>query len=516
MDDLSHRETSALGVESFELEGPSQRPSPPSTTTDLVEGIPPLLPKVNSSSTVAVAQKTFQGTFEPVVGNNAGSILQPSTDPVNLGTTVSDNDISTILGNPGAGLPLETSPNNLPVVVKGQPDQKVSELGPITAVPAPRLESAPIQTPRPPRLVGQEPPSVPTVTKPSLVSIVGVSATAADSSSQFIVGMQTLASGSPAITHTGVVLLLPFCRAEATIGPSTQMVQSVMPPPAITIGGSTVTANPAFQIQMGGRTPQPGAASATINGQSFSLVPAESAVIVDGQPQTIVPARPIKQPVITDGSAQITRDGASQYIVSGQILAIGTPHITVSGQASTIAASGNAVDSGSGTQIFGNPLVVLSTNLPVLTVGDPAQTMSPRLISLTTGLLALSFDSTTLTANAKGIYVLHGQTIRAGAHTATLDGQSVSLAFRYSYLLVGTSVLKWEGFTKTDGTVSRSVMRITIAAKSTAMGGVTAGSDPKMDRFALAEPSQESTGSSMQSTVWAYEHIRMSLFVLVT
>ncbi|KAL8921732.1 MAG: hypothetical protein Q9172_003881 [Xanthocarpia lactea] len=440
-----HGETSALGFESIELEGPSQRPSPSSTTMALVEGIPPLLPKFTSSSTVAVAQKTSQSTSEPVRGNNAGPIFQPSTEPINLETTASDNDISTTLGGPGAGLPLETPPKDLPVVAKGQPDQRVSELGPITAVPAPRLESAPIQTPRPPRPVAQEPPSIPTVSKPILVFTAEASATAADSSSQLIVGMQTLASGSPTITHSGVVLFLPSSKVEAIIGPSTQMVQSGMPPPAITISGSTVTANQVSQIHMGGQTPLPGAASATVNGQILSLAPA-----------------------------------------------------------------------GSGTQILGNPFVVLSTSLPVLTVGDSAQAMTPQLITLTTGLPALTFDSTTLTTNAKGIYILSGQTIPAAVQAASIDGQSVSLAFRYSYLAVGTSIVRWEGITKTDGTVSRSMTRMTSPAKSTTMAGVTGGSAPTMDPSASAEPSQESRGSSMQSTLWAYVHIRMVLFVIVT
>ncbi|KAL8861324.1 MAG: hypothetical protein Q9178_002196 [Gyalolechia marmorata] len=465
-----HRETSALGFESFELEGPSQRPSPPSTTMALVEGIPPLLPKFTSSSTVAIAQKTSQSTFEPVAGNNAGPILQPSTEPSNLETIVSDNDISTTLGGPGAGLSLETPPKDLPVVAKGQPDQTVSELGPITAVPAPRLDSAPIETPRPLRSVAQETPTIPTDSKPFLVFTAGASATAADSSSQFVAGTQTLASGSPTITHSGVVLFLPSSRAEAPIGPSTQMVHSVMPPPEITISGTTVTANPVFQIQMGGQTPPPGATSARVNGQN--------------------------------ASAQITRDGASQYIISGQNLAIGAPPITVSGQALSIPTSDNAVDSGSGTHISGNPLFVLSTSLPVLTVGDSAQAMTPQLISLTTGLPALTLDSTTLTVNAKGIYVLSGQTIQAGVHAATIDGHLVSLAFRYSYLIVGTSIFKWEGITKTDGTVSRSMTRITIPAESTAKVGITGGSAPTMDRSPSAEPSQESTGSSMQTAAY--------------
>ena len=379
--------------------------------------------------------------------------------------------MNSILGGPGKSSPKPTDPPNAPL----EPVQTVADPPPIGASPAPAPAPAPIQTTS---IAPVQPVSVPSA---SPVITVGSSTVTADSASHFVIGTQTLAPGGPAITHSGTVLSLPPSGAGVAIGPSTQVVQPAVPtpaitvagstvtansasqfvvgsqtltpggpaithsgtvvslapsasavviagktqdlippmatpPPSITIGGQVITANAASQFQIGGQTLKPGAAPIIANGQTLSLARSEPVIVVNGQTQNIARPTPTPLPVITVGGAEITGNSASEYIINGQTLAAGKPPITVSGQVLSIAPSGNAVVFGPSTQAFVTPPMVISTSLPVLTIG------------------ALQ-----ITADSASNYVIGGQTIHAGGSAITMDGTVVSLAPSATALVIGGS-----------------------------------------------------------------------------
>ncbi|KAL8849339.1 MAG: hypothetical protein Q9221_005690 [Calogaya cf. arnoldii] len=667
-----HEETSALGFEPIELKGPSQAPTQPATTksADPVEQAPSLVttptppppppePTSNDAAREVISANPYpnSGNKAPpiniphsqttVAGENIESILQAPAAPVGGGghnplpepeTTVPGNEMSSLLGGPGAGPPVQPPPEgtSLPNVPKDQPGQTFGEPQPITALPAPTIAPAPIQTSNPSPPIAQESPAdpdtvpaqpIPTVVKPPPIITIGSSAITADSSSQFTVGTQTLAVGGPPITHSGVVLSLPSSGEEIIIGPSTQIIQPVMPTPGFILGGTSIVAHSASEFVIGKQTLQPGAAPVTIDGQTLSLSPTGSAVVVNGQVQNLATSSPIAQPVITIGNAQITANSASQFIVGGQTLEAGKSPITVSGQIVSIASSGNAVVFGPSTQAFVNPPMVLSTSLPILTIGGSTiaadassnyviagqtirpggsaitvhasiisiapsatalvvggstqaltpspvlattlpplitldgqtlranaasdyvlggqtlkpghaitvsgsvillapgasnvvidgstQALTPQLISLTTGLPALTICSSTITADADGDYVLSGQTVRPGADAVTIDGQMVSLASNDSFLVVGTTTQKLYGATETGGTVSRSKTRMTSTTKATATASFTANSAPTLVVSAPAEPTEDSGGSRTPSTGWACMCGMLMFFMLI-
>ncbi|KAL8947277.1 MAG: hypothetical protein Q9222_006425 [Ikaeria aurantiellina] len=456
-------------------------------------------------------------------------------------------------------------------------------------------------------------PAVPT---PALT--VGDTTVIPNSASQFLVGSQTLVPGGAAITHSGMVVSLAPSASAAVVGGQTQDLNPalVTSPPSITIGGQVVTANSASRFQIGGQTLKPGAAPVTVNGQTISLNPSGSALVVNGQTQNIMQPSPVPLPVITVGGAKVTGDSAGQYIISGETLAPGKPPVTVGGQVLSIASSGNAVVFGPSTQAFGTPLLVISTGLPALTVGGSiitpdsssnyvisgqtiqpgssaitvdgtvislapsatalvvdgstralapstvlatveaplitlgsqvlhaneaseyvigGQTLAPghaiavsgtiislapgatdvviggttkmlasQTISLSTGLPVLTIGSTTVTANAKGDYVVSGQTIRPGAHAVTIDGQLVSLAANGSFLAVGTSTEILHNVTRTGGTVSFSRTRVSGAASSTTMAALTSNLGPTPGGLESASVSDKSSAPKTEKSLHPY------------
>ncbi|KAI4249378.1 MAG: hypothetical protein LQ352_005677 [Teloschistes flavicans] len=383
-----------------------------------------------------------------VTGSDTGSILafspnpvrghggNPLPEPETTVPAIPGGNVGSILGGPGQ----ETTSPSVPQGV-----HTTSEPGPITAVPA----AAPAPNPLPTTLLapvpfggsspakGQSVPSqplttilqpVPDIPKPSPVISIDSSTITADSSSQFVIGTQTLAPGGSAITHSGTVLSLPPSGSAIVIGPSTQAVQLVTPPPSITAGGQIVTENSASQFVIGGNTLKPGAAPIIANGQTISLAAGGSAVVINSQTANI--AQPAL-PVITVGGAKITGNSASQYIINGQTLGAGGAPVTVAGQTLSIAAGGSAVVFGPSTQAFATPPMVLSTSPPLLTVGG-----------------------STITANAASNYVIAGQTLHAGGSAITVSGTIISLVPSASAVVIGGS---------TEELTPSSVLATTVA-----------------------------------------------------
>lgn len=350
--------------------------------------------------------------------------------------------------------------------------------------------SPPVASPTPASMLSQPSPAPFSVPRPTPVITIGSSTLVQDSSSNFVIGSQTLAPGS-SITHSGTLLSLASAGTAIVFGPSTQPIQpahSPRPAPVITIVGSTLTANSASQFQVGSQTLIPGAPPITLNGQVISLAPSASAIVVGSNTQQLVAPAPgtlwTSPPVITVGGSTITGNLASQFQIGSQTLSPGGAAITHDGLEVRLAPSGNAIIFGPSTQALSTPPVVIATSPPKLTIGNsvvtadassnyiiagqilqPGQaiTVSGTAISLSPSATAviinghtdslsaypvvatqipplITLDSSILTANSASDYILPGgQTLIPGASALIISGSAYSLAPSATVLVIGTS-----------------------------------------------------------------------------
>ena len=286
-------------------------------------------------------------------------------------------------------------PNPEPPGNGEKPGQSAGGSGPSTPAPSTNqpVQSAPVQ----PISI---PPPVPVIT-------LGSSTVTQDSSSNFIIGSQTLAPGG-SITHSGTVLSLARSGGGVVFGPSTQAIQpapSAQPLPVITVAGSTVTGNAASQFQIGTQTLVPGAAPITHGGQVISLAPSASAIVLGSSTQQIALPSGAPAPVITVGSSVVTQNSAGQFIIGTNTLDPNSTPITVAGRVLSLAPFGTALILGPSTQALATPPQVIATSSPVLTIGNSA-----------------------ITPDASSNYVIAEQTLRPGAAAITISGMPISLA----------------------------------------------------------------------------------------
>ena len=304
-----------------------------------------------------------------------------------------------------------------------------------------------------------------------------------DPSSNFVIGSQTLVPGE-LITHPGTVLSLAPSGGGVVFGPSTQAIQlppSPQPLPVVTVAGSTLTANAASQFEIGTQALVPGAAPITQDGQVISLAPSASTIVLGPNTQQIASPAGAPAPAITVGSFAVTQNPAGQFVIGSQTLAAGSPPITVSGQAVSMAPSGNAVMFVPTTQTlapaappmpvitiagqavtanFQNQFVInsqtLGPNSPPITVagqlvfhtpsaniiilGPSTEALAiPALATAATIPPILTIGPSLLTADASSNYIIDGQALIPDALAITISGTPISLAPSATALVVGSS-----------------------------------------------------------------------------
>lgn len=189
----------------------------------------------------------------------------------------------------------------------------------------------------------------------------------ADSSSQFIIGSQTLAPGSSPLTISGSTFsLAPSASAIIVNGitsaifvtpnPIAPVLQQptnlVLTLPSSSLLTATPTSAPVYIFNS--QTLTAGGSPITINSTPISLPPSGSALVVGTQTHTLAPG---SAPVLTLGSQTLTASTASAqaYIVAGQTLLPGGAAATVNGVEVSIAPSGTAAVVGGVTQGFAAP-----------------------------------------------------------------------------------------------------------------------------------------------------------------
>ena len=129
----------------------------------------------------------------------------------------------------------------------------------------------------------------PAITFPPTLTI-GAQTFTANSLGQYLVGGQTLTPGG-VITLSGTRISLSPDETAVIIGSSTESLM-IEPPPDLTLGSQTITANSLNQYIIGGQTLTPGG-MITVSGTRISLAPDETALVVGtsteilGQPTDI-------------------------------------------------------------------------------------------------------------------------------------------------------------------------------------------------------------------------------------
>lgn len=229
----------------------------------------------------------------------------------------------------------------------------------------------------------------------------------------FIVAGQTLTPGG-GITVSGTGITLSPGGTIAVVGGSTQLVRpaAVTEAPALTLGGSTFTANNAGQFLIGGKTLALGG-DITVSGTHISLSP-NGIISIDGSSsQFLTPFHVIMKPVLSFNGSTYTADGSLRFVIDGQALSQGAG-IAVHGTTLSIPSGKNYVIIGSSTQDFSTATVPF-VEAPMIT-----------------------FAGSTYAENSLSEFVIDGQTLTKGGFI-TVQGSRISFDLDGSSIVVGTS-----------------------------------------------------------------------------
>jgi hypothetical protein len=294
-----------------------------------------------------------------------------------------------------------------------------------------------------------------------------------------IIGSETLTPGQTT-TINGVQVIVPT-QADGNnnnniiVDGSTIAVNPVPTgPPVLTVGDTTVTANPQGQFVVGTQTLVPGGPPITADGSTLSLGPSGSIAVVNGVTQTLANAPFATQaPVLTVNGETISATvvgGTTQFVLApGQTLTPGGV-LTVDGTTFSLPSSG----SGSTIVINGVTSTLTAPGLPIITVNGqavtasvsggttafilaPGQTLTPG------GVLTVDGTTFSLPESASGsVVVINGVTSTLGqpasitaAPSLTIDGNIYAATVRdgtTEYVLGEGTTLQPGGVVTLDGT----------------------------------------------------------------
>jgi uncharacterized protein YodC (DUF2158 family) len=276
------------------------------------------------------------------------------------------------------------------------------------------------------------------------ITFNGITATPG-SSSEYVIGKQTLEAGGPAIVISGTQVSLASGASAIVVGSSTTMLLASDSPgdlelpndpaPVLTL---TADSGSASRYVVGDQTLKPGRPAITISGTPVSLDPQATALLVGSStmPIAIVPYREDqaqqqgaqlagKPPAtLTLAGTTATLNSDSEYVIADQTLKPGGSAIIVSGTPISLAPQATAVVVGSSTI----PIAVA----PNREDEDGAQSPGTLPPSLT-------LAGTTATLNSASEYIIAGQTLKPGGPAITVSGTHISLASQATAVIIGSS-----------------------------------------------------------------------------
>lgn len=249
------------------------------------------------------------------------------------------------------------------------------------------------------------------------VGTIGTAPVVIGPSSVVVVGGQTVTPGGPPITVGGNPVSLVPSGTAIVVGTKTSNLPQVAvpqtqprPPPIITVGSTTLTANAATQFFVGpGQTLTPGG-TATIGGQVVSLGSSANFVVVGGSTQALAgPAAVITQaPSIVVGGSTVFANPGSSFVFGGQTLAPGQ-QITVDGTQISLAPEGT-----------------------VAVINGVSSTLSAAIIPARP---SITVGGSVITASPDGSFTIDNQVLSPG-QVITVSGTTLSLGPSASFIVV--------------------------------------------------------------------------------
>ena len=370
---------------------------------------------------------------------------------------------------------------------------------------------------------GQTQPVSQQVATPAPVITIGNSRITANSQSQFVVGSQTLAAGASAITVSNQVISLASSGNAVVFGQRTQAINApsqfvAKQAPILTLGQSTFTANSKSEYFVAGQTLHAGSPAIVVSGSTISLAPSAAAVVVNGKTASLTPhsiLATVAAPVITIGPSAVTAAPNGEYVVAGQTLSAGGSAITVSGTRISLGSDASDLVVGSSTHHLSPQVLELTTQAPVLTVGNahisavaPSEyvyggktfeagdmmTISGTIVSLAADDSYVNIGGST-SLIPKSDYMFGTQMLEPG-HAITVSGTVISLASDDSYLKIGSSTERLHGHTIIQSTLAKSTGSATARSS---VGDLITGSLVQAAQTGTtipsASPSRKSAGN---------------------
>ena len=283
----------------------------------------------------------------------------------------------------------------------------------------------------------------PTLTPPVLT--IGSSSYTANSASQYEIAPGiTVAPGGPAQTLSGTTISLAPSASYVAVNDVTSTLSSESPvsmaAPVLTIGGSAYTANSATQYEIAsGMTVVPGGPAATISGTTISLAPSVSYVAVNGATSTLEAAALTStasqaSPARTMGGSTYTAQSASQYIIEGQTLGLGSS-ITIGSDSSTMVVELQTATNGATELVVG-----VRNSMSTSTLRSGGAPISLPIVTLTNAPPPLTLAGQTYPANSLAQYSLAPNLTLTPGGVVTLSGTEISLVPSGNFAVVGSSM----------------------------------------------------------------------------
>ena len=397
----------------------------------------------------------------------------PAPGPVDPAAPPPAPAVNPAPADPGS-VPAVNPPPADPGSAAGAPAPPVGNPQAPPAAPADPKSQPPAQDPNAAQPYHLIPPAQ---NPPAVISIGGQSITA-DSSSNFVVGSQTIVPGAAPVTINEIPVSIAAPSSFVVVGGNTQKLDPLRPagaPAVLTIGGEPVTADSSSHFVIGSQTLAPGGVI-TVSGTPISIGSSSGFAVIGSNTQAIAgaPAPTAPPAVLTFNGQSVTANSNSQFVVGAQTLTPGGPAIIVSGTRLSVGPSGSVAVVGFSTQTLitpspgvipfagasitensasqfiiggqtltpGGVITVSGTPISLPTSGSSVVIGSSTLALGTAapGPQAFTFDGGTFVANSQSDYIIDGQTLTPGG-AITVSGTPISLPYQGSFVIEGSQTI---------------------------------------------------------------------------
>lgn len=320
---------------------------------------------------------------------------------------------------------------------------------------------------------------------------IGGTSFVADSSTRFRVGPSaTLTPGGTAVFRGTTLSFLPGGTAVIFHGRTQPVVMAtITPPPMVIVAGHSYTAGQGSSYVIEGHTLTLGGVITADGDKTISLMPAGSAIVVNGQTQELSEPAITPAPVIVIDGHSYPATGGSSYVVDGQTL---TPGGTITADGTTIY-----LGPGASTMVIDG---VTTTNRPAFGYGT----------STAAALPIISIGSETFTATSGSTYVINGETLTPGQpETVTMHGTTYIVSIEPSGTVV---VIETEG---PNGQVTATTYEtITAAAEPGAsITSSASGSSMSPSAAVASQNGAAQTAVQVSSVLIAFASLTLAMWL---